>query len=504
MSTIASETRVARRSPSRVLAMPAEQARRRPRAAVLLILGFAAVVYLSSLGRSSFFIDEIFSWNASNHGLDGVSAAVHKQEVTPPLYYVLMHLWISVTGAESEFALRLPSALAGVAFVGASMWLGSVVVGPRVALVTGLLTALSPLTLLYAQEVRAYIFVMLAVTVAAAAAIKFTQEPERRRWLVLAVAASTVSVLLHYTAVLVLGPLSLWMLTQTQLPLRSRLAVGAAVAVPFLLLVPLLLGQLSEGHQSGGNNAYAKITPIGLLKLAATPWDGRALSGMSISYELGFLALVDAVALIAFADAFRRLKTRWLLVGAAMLPVLAIVAVSALFTPMALTRYTAVAAPFMLVAVAVAIVRMPKAIGISLLSVALAAGVIGIGAANTSRGQWPDVRGAMQDVSAKWQKGDAVVGLANLAFNDAMSYYQRELPAAAPMPKGYFSTYDAMRAPEVRKALDNCKNVYVVSSPPVNPADLYPQAGENGGQVLTEQQWGGAYPVQVNRVAAPC
>jgi mannosyltransferase len=498
MSTIASEARVARRAPGRALSVSAEQARQRPRAAIAVILGIATVVYLVGLGRSSFFIDEIFSWNASSHGLAGVDVAVHKQEVTPPLYYVLMHFWISLTGAESEFFLRLPSALAGIAFVGSVIWLGSVVMGPRAGLIAGLLAALSPLVLLYAQEMRAYIFVMLAVTVAAAAAIKYTQEPQRRRWLMLAVTATATAVLLHYTAILVLGPLGLWMLTQKQLPVRTRLAIGAAAALPFLALIPLLLDQMGEGHQSSGANAYAKITPIGLLRLAATPWDGRALSGMSISYELGFLALVDAVALIAFADTFRRLRTRWLLVGACVLPLLAIITVSALFSPMALTRYTAVAVPFMLVAVAVAGLKMPRMIGIPLLAVALVAGVIGVGAANTGRGQWPDVRGAMEGVAAQWQPGDAVVGLENLAYNDAMTYYRRELPAGAPMPNGYFTTYDAMRSPEVRAALAADRRVYVISSPPVNPADLYPQAADHGGEVRSERQWGGAYPVQVD------
>lgn len=499
MSTIASDTRVAR-STSRVLALPAEQARRRPRAAIAFILGLATVLYLTSLGRSSFFIDEIFSWNASANGLAGIDEAVHQQEVTPPLYYVLMHGWISLTGAGSEFALRLPSAFAGIAFVAAVIWLGSVVSGPRVGLVAGLLAALSPLVFLYAQEMRAYIFVMLAVTVAAAAAIRATQEPERRCWLALAAAAAATSVLLHYTAVLVLGPLALWMLTQRQLPTRARLTIGAAVAIPFVALIPLLVSQIGEGHQSGGANAYAKITPLGLLKLAGTPWDGRALGGMTITYELGFLALVDAIALIAFADRFRRLKTRWLLIGACVLPLVAILAVSVAVTPMALTRYTAVAVPFMLVAIGVAVIRMPRAIGIPLFAAALVAGAIGTAAANTARGQWPDVRGAMEHIADRWQPGDVVLGLENLAYNDAMTYYRRELPAAAPQPPGYFTSYDAMRAPKTRTALAGGHTVWVVSSPPVDPADLYAQASENGGQIVKEQQWGGAYPVQVNTV----
>jgi hypothetical protein len=77
MTTIVSETGVAR-YPRRVLVRPVEAARNRPRAAILSVLGLATLVYLSGLGRSSLFIDEVFSWNASNHGLDGVNTAVQQ------------------------------------------------------------------------------------------------------------------------------------------------------------------------------------------------------------------------------------------------------------------------------------------------------------------------------------------------------------------------------------------------------------------------------------------
>ena len=97
-----------------------------------------------------------------------------------------------------------------------------------------------------------------------------------------------------------------------------------------------------------------------------------------------------------------------------------------------------------------------------------------------------------------------MLGLENLASNDAMTYYRRELPAWAPEPKGYFTSYDALRAKETQAALEDGRRVYVVSSPPVNPTDLYPQVFENCGEVVGEQQWGGAYPVQVNTIAGTC
>jgi mannosyltransferase len=498
MSSVATDTRVQRPS-ERILALP-ERARRQPRLAYAAVVALGAVVILAGLGRSSFFIDEIFSWNASDHGLSGIADAVQGQEVTPPLYYLILHGWIVLTGAESEFMLRLPSALAGIALVGAVAWLGTVVAGRRTGVIAGLLTALSPLVLQYAQEVRAYVFVMLAVTVAAAAVVRLSQEPERRRWLWLAIGATVTAVLLHYTAVLVLFPLSVWLLRERQVSLRARLAVSAAMILPFLALVPLLLIQLGAGHHNAQADAYARITPVGLLRLFSTPFDGRALADMTVSYELGFLALVDAVALLALADRFRHLRTRWMLVGACVLPLIAILVVSAFLQPLALTRYTAVAAPFMLVALGIVVLRVPRGIGVALLVLAITAGAIGVGAAQTPAGQWPDVRSAMRETADQWRPGDVVIGLENLAFNDSMTYYDREMPAGAPDSMGFFSAYDAFNSAEVSQALAEGNRVWVVSSPPTDPTALRTAAGQQGAVVRAEQQYGGSYPVQVNRI----
>lgn len=498
MSTAVHDTRVAR-SADRIAALP-EQARERPWLPYAAVMALGAVVIFTGLGSSSLFIDEIFSWNASSNGLQGISDAVQQAEVTPPLYYVILHAWIALTGAESELMLRMPSALAGLGFVAAVAWLGTVVGGRRAGVVAGALTALSPLALQYAQEVRAYTFVMLAVTIAAVAVIKLTREPERGRWLVLAVAASALAVLLHYTAALVLFPLWVWLQRERQVPLVARLAVGAALALPFLALVPLLMSQLGAGHHNAEANAYARITPLGLLRLFATPFDGRALGGIAFTYQLGFLALVDAVALLAFADRFRSLRTRWLLVGAIVLPMAAILIVSCFIQPLAVTRYTAVAAPFMLVAIAVVALRAPRAIGAGLLACAFVAGAVGVVAAHAPSGHWPDVRSAMQDVASGYKDGDVVVGLENMAFEDAMSYYDRALPAGAPASEGHFSAWDAMHTEDAQQALAEGRRVWVVSSPPTDATALRDAAADQRAEVVSERQYGGSYPVQVNEV----
>ena len=142
MSTAVTETRVARSS-DRILALP-ERVNRRPLGPYAAVMALGALIILAGLGHSSLFIDETFSWNASNNGIQGIVDAVQQAEVTPPLYYVILHGWIGLTGAESEWALRLPSALAGIALIGAVAWLATLVADRRAGILAGLLDRAQP------------------------------------------------------------------------------------------------------------------------------------------------------------------------------------------------------------------------------------------------------------------------------------------------------------------------------------------------------------------------
>ena len=465
-------------TPTASLALPANRrggARARPSRRCSAL---AALVYLAGLGRSSLFIDEIVQ-------LERVAPRPRRRsarrcsgaEVTPPLYYVLLHAWTRRSPARS----RECDAAAAVARSPASassppsIWLGTVVADRRAGLIAGLLAALSPLVLQYAQEVRAYIFVMLAVTIAAAAAdpahagarapplARRSRSPRR-----------AVAVLLHYTAVLVLAPLAVWLLRQPRVSPAQRLAVGAAFALPLLALLPLLPIQLGAGH----HDATARRLRADHPDRPAARWSPRPstaapLDGMMLTYELGFLALVDAVALLAFADRFRRLRTRWLLVGACVAP-----AGGDRRRQRALQADRADPLHGRRGAVHARRDRASSSCACRARSAwrcwrsRWSAGVIGVVAAQTPRGQWPDVRTAMADDGRPaGEPGDVVVGLNNVAFDDAMSDYydascRRRAAAAGVLP----DASDAMRRPRPRSARSpTATRVFVVSSPPVDP-----------------------------------
>ncbi len=81
-------------------------------------------------------------------------------DIHPPLYYALLHAWVRVWGP-SEAALRSLSALAGVAVVLLTWAVARLLWGRPTAFLAGIILALHPFFVAYAQEVRMYIFVAL-------------------------------------------------------------------------------------------------------------------------------------------------------------------------------------------------------------------------------------------------------------------------------------------------------------------------------------------------------
>jgi hypothetical protein len=154
----------------------------------------------------------------------------------------------------------------------------------------------------------------------------------------------------------------------------------------------------------------------------------------------------------------------------------------------------------MLVVLATVALRVPRPLGRTLLALAVVAGLVGVAAAQTPAGQWPDTRSAFRAAAQQWRPGDVVVGLENMAFEDAMEFYERKLPAGAPTPEGHFSAQAALRSPAARRALDRGRRVLIISSPPADGTQLRAAASGQRAVVESEDHFGGSYPVQLDVV----
>src|SRR5688572_7759076 len=93
-------------------------------------LAVCAISVLAGLGASSLFVDEVLSWQAARLPAGEIHDKVLADEVAPDTYFLGLHGWIVAFG-DSEWVMRLPSALAAIALVGAVWWLAVAVAGRR-------------------------------------------------------------------------------------------------------------------------------------------------------------------------------------------------------------------------------------------------------------------------------------------------------------------------------------------------------------------------------------
>ncbi|HTU79219.1 MAG TPA: glycosyltransferase family 39 protein [Solirubrobacteraceae bacterium] len=215
-----------------------------PLAALTLL---AAALRLSTLDLQSFWYDEAFTpVHVLHPSLWATLRSVAHSENTPPLWYVIAWADARVLGT-GEVALRLPSALAGIATVPVAWAIGRELADRRAALACALLVAVNPLFVWYSQEARAYALFVLMGALAMLCFLRAEREPTRARLTAFALSGA-LALLSHYFAVFLLIPMALWLLWRR----RTRFAALPAIAVLVLVglaLTPLIAAQGGHGTQ---------------------------------------------------------------------------------------------------------------------------------------------------------------------------------------------------------------------------------------------------------------
>jgi 4-amino-4-deoxy-L-arabinose transferase-like glycosyltransferase len=208
----------------------------------------AAALRLSTLHLQSLWYDEAYTpVHVFHAGLGATWRAYVHSENTPPLWYAIE--WpITRAFGTGAVALRLLSALAGIATVPVAWAIGSELSSRRAAIVTAAFVATSPLLVWYSQEARAYGLFVLTAALALLSFLRARREPTKRRVWLFALAAA-LALLTHYFAVFLLIPMILALSLQGP----AKLPAGAAttgrntknpqkIQPPLPLLVPILTG----------------------------------------------------------------------------------------------------------------------------------------------------------------------------------------------------------------------------------------------------------------------
>jgi uncharacterized membrane protein len=259
-----------------------------PLAALTLL---AALLRLTSLGAQSFWYDEAFTpLHVLHPSLFTTLEWLPKTENSPPLWYVIEWFDYRLLGS-GAFALRLPSALAGIALVPVAWAIGRELADRAAAIACAALVTVGPLFVWYSQEARVYGLFMFMTGLAMLAFVRVLREPSGRRFAWFA-AAGALCLLTHYFAVFILAGMGIWLLADPRTRRRSLPAL-AVLALVGLALLPLISAQGGRGTQWIGKWALsARIEAIPDYYLAG-------YSGGRIGHSVEALVALPLLAVLA-------------------------------------------------------------------------------------------------------------------------------------------------------------------------------------------------------------
>ena len=307
------------------------------RLAFALILLLAAAMRFANVGVLPLWLDEGYSWWDAQQSLADLWNLVPQCDPHPPLYAMLLKLWVDVFG-DSTVGLRSLSAVAGVITTGFVMLAGREL-GLRHALIAGLIFATTPFQVQFSQEARPYAMLALASSMLCFSALRLlgrTRQTGRRdpgAWTALVIGGALMLWFNNTAALLLAGfGIAALLLMAVDRDARRRFMplLGAALVIGLLWLpyVPTFI------EQARGISADFWIQRPGW-------WQFR----QELRWALGVhsnAALATIVALWAFGLLLLARAGQWraaLLLGClAALPVLLNFVVSLVATPIYLAR----------------------------------------------------------------------------------------------------------------------------------------------------------------------
>jgi mannosyltransferase len=238
--------------------------------------GLIALMALSAFLRSrylggQFWMDEAITTGISLHPLSQIPGVL-RYDGNPPLYYMLLHIWMQAFG-DSESATHSLSLVFGVLTVPLGGWAGWTLFGRRTGIMAALLFAFNAWLTAYAQETRMYeLMGLLGLAATAGFLLGFVYR--RRRYLLLFGAALTAMLYTHSWGVFFFIGSAISLLPALLASddrrglIRDAVITYVGAGILFLPWVPTLLWQAAQ---------------------TAAPWDNPPRFGAPILLSRGVL-----------------------------------------------------------------------------------------------------------------------------------------------------------------------------------------------------------------------
>lgn len=223
--------------------------------AILFIIILATALRFYGITRRGLWLDEFTSIEISTKALLDILAGVGFNQHTPPLYYCVLHGWFLLFPT-SEFSLRVFSVVIDLLNVGLICIVFSHFRSRQSGLLTGVLYAISPYAIYYAQEGRMYTMLVFWVLLSCV----ITQAWLKRPGLIiesLFIGCATAGLYTHYYFTFFLCTLGASMLWSVRL---QRCLVPRLLCV-FLIISLLFLPWLQVVHSlvAGDGQTFRKF-----------------------------------------------------------------------------------------------------------------------------------------------------------------------------------------------------------------------------------------------------
>jgi mannosyltransferase len=209
--------------------------------ALLLLCAVALALRVEGL-EQDLFGDELFTFDdVYGRSARGVVEWVRDgYEDNPPLFFLLA--WAAGKLGDPTIWIRLPSVVLGTALVPLVYVLGARTVGRSAGIVGAAIAAISPFTVFYGGEARAYASLMFFSALSTVVLLRAVESPRRRWWL--AYAACVCAVLYtHYTGAFVVLTQAVW---AAWLYPERRLALTLANVGALVVYAPWMVTELTK------------------------------------------------------------------------------------------------------------------------------------------------------------------------------------------------------------------------------------------------------------------
>jgi mannosyltransferase len=215
----------------------------------LVLLALLSVFLRSRYISGQFWMDEALSVGISSHSLTAIPGVL-RHDGSPPFFYMLLHVWMSVFG-NSESATHALSILFGALTIPVGSWVAWSLWGRWAGFIAAVLFAFNPFLTAYSQETRMYTLMGLLGLLATAGLIHgFVYR--KRRYLILFTVCQAIMLYTHAWGIFfgvgaAVALIPVWRMSEDRRGvLRDAVICFGIAGVLFLPWLPTLLYQASH------------------------------------------------------------------------------------------------------------------------------------------------------------------------------------------------------------------------------------------------------------------